>query len=152
MTKDVLLSISGLHYEVSGNADDYEDNEENEPIEMITPAAYYLKNGKHYVLYDELVEGVPGVIKNKVRITGEEKLEIIKSGLTNTHMIFEKDKIHMTEYETPYGELMMGVHTKEMRVDVQESLIEVRVNYALDINSEPVAECNISLNIKALEH
>ncbi|MCI6060752.1 MAG: DUF1934 domain-containing protein [Dorea sp.] len=152
MTKDVLLSISGLHYEVSGNADDYEDNEENEPIEMITPAAYYLKNGKHYVLYDELVEGVPGVIKNKVRITGEEKLEIIKSGLTNTHMIFEKDKIHMTEYETPYGELMMGVHTKEMRVDVQESLIEVRVNYALDINSEPVADCNISLNIKALEH
>ena len=152
MTKDVLLSISGLHYKVSGNADDYEDNEENEPIEMITPAAYYLKNGKHYVLYDELVEGVPGVIKNKVRITGEEKLEIIKSGLTNTHMIFEKDKIHMTEYETPYGELMMGVHTKEMRVDVQESLIEVRVNYALDINSEPVADCNISLNIKALEH
>lgn len=152
MTKDVLLSISGLHYEVSGNADDYQDNEENEPIEMITPAAYYLKNGKHYVLYDELVEGVPGVIKNKVRITGEEKLEIIKSGLTNTHMIFEKDKIHMTEYETPYGELMMGVHTKEMRVDVQESLIEVRVNYALDINSEPVADCNISLNIKALEH
>ena len=98
------------------------------------------------------MEGVPGVIKNKVRITGEEKLEIIKSGLTNTHMIFEKDKIHMTEYETPYGELMMGVHTKEMRVDVQESLIEVRVNYALDINSEPVADCNISLNIKALEH
>ena len=47
---------------------------------------------------------------------------------------------------------MMGVHTKEMRVDVQESLIEVRVNYALDINSEPVAVCNISLNIKALEH
>ncbi|MGN1378036.1 MAG: DUF1934 domain-containing protein [Dorea sp.] len=152
MTKDVLLSISGLHYDMSGNADDYEDNEENEPIEMITPAAYYLKNGKHYVLYDEVVEGIPGVIKNKVRITGEEKLEIIKSGLTNTHMIFEKDKIHMTEYETPYGELMMGVHTKEMRVDVQESLIEVRVNYALDINSEPVADCNISLNIKALEH
>ena len=52
MTKDVLLSISGLHYEVSGNADDYEDNEENEPIEMITPAAYYLKNGKHYVKAD----------------------------------------------------------------------------------------------------
>lgn len=151
MTKDVLLSISGLHYDVSGNADDYEDNEENEPIEVITPAAYYLKNGKHYVLYDEVVEGVPGVIKNKVRITGEEKLEITKSGLTNTHMVFEKDKIHMTEYETPYGELMMGVHTKEIHVDVQESLIEVHVNYALDINSEPVADCNISMNIKALE-
>ena len=32
MTKDVLLSISGLHYEVADAAGD----EENEPIEVIT--------------------------------------------------------------------------------------------------------------------
>ena len=40
MTKDVLISISGLHYSV---------DEENgaEPLEVITPASYYFKNGKH---------------------------------------------------------------------------------------------------------
>lgn len=37
------------------------DGEEAEPIEVITPATYYLKNGKHYVIYDEIVEGMPGV-------------------------------------------------------------------------------------------
>ena len=58
----------------------------------------------------------------------------------------------MTQYETPYGEMMLGVHTKDMRVNVTESLIEIHVNYALDINSEPVADCNISMYIKALEH
>ena len=76
----------------------------------------------------------------------------MKSGVSNAHMVFEKDKINMTQYETPYGELMLGVHTKDMKVIVTENLIEVRVNYALDINSEPVADCNISMNIKALEH
>ena len=102
MTKEVLLTISGLHYETTGLVD--EDENENEPIEVITPATYYLKNGKHYVVYDEVVEGMPGSIKNKIRVDEEGKLEIMKSGISNTHMVFEKDKINITQYNTPYGE------------------------------------------------
>ena len=40
MTKEVLLSISGLHYDVPTESAE----EENEPIEVITPATYYYKN------------------------------------------------------------------------------------------------------------
>ena len=67
MTKDVILRISGLHYDALLGQD-----EETEPLEVITPASYYLKNGKHYIVYDEVVEGIPGTIKNKIRITGEQ--------------------------------------------------------------------------------
>lgn len=67
MTKDVLLSISGLHQDVTG-IEAQGDEPGSEPIEVIVPASYYEKNGKHYVIYDELVEGIPGTIKNKVRI------------------------------------------------------------------------------------
>ena len=91
------------------------------------------------------------MIKNKVRIAND-KLEIMKSGLSNTHMIFEKDKINITQYETPYGDLLVGTHTKDMQVDVTEEKIHVHVNYALDVNSETVADCNIEMNIKALDH
>lgn len=41
MKKDVLISITGLHY-----GDWNADGEEAEPIEVITPATYYLKNGQ----------------------------------------------------------------------------------------------------------
>ena len=143
MTKEVLLTISGLHY------DSLPDEDENEPIEVITPATYYLKNGKHYVIYDEMVEGMPGTIQNKIRIAGNNLLEIKKSGLANTKMIFERDKINMTQYETPYGELLIGIFTKNMQVDVTERNIDVRVNYELDINSEKVANCDIKMNIRA---
>ena len=128
MTKEVLLTISGLHY------DSLPDEDENEPIEVITPATYYLKNGKHYVIYDEMVEGMPGTIQNKIRIAGNNLLEIKKSGLANTKMVFERDKINMTQYETPYGELLIGIFTKNMQVDVTEKNIDVCVNYELDIN------------------
>ena len=91
-----------------------------------------------------------GIIRNKVRIA-DDKLEIMKSGLSNTHMIFERDKMNITQYETPYGELLVGTHTKDMQVDVSEEKIDVHVNYALDVNSETIADCNIVMNIKALE-
>lgn len=143
MTKEVLLTISGLHY------DSLPDEDENEPIEVITPATYYLKNGKHYVIYEEMVEGMPGTIQNKIRIAGNNLLEIKKSGLANTKMVFERDKINMTQYETPYGELLIGIFTKNMQVDVTEKNIDVCVNYELDINSEKVANCDIKMNIRA---
>lgn len=147
MTKDVLLSISGLHYETAGIVEE----DESEPIQVITPATYYFKNNKHYVIYDEVVEGIPGFIRNKVRIAESGKLEIVKSGLSNTHMVFEKDKMNITQYDTPYGELLVGTHTKDMQVDVTDRNIDVHVKYALDVNNEPVADCNIVMNIKALD-
>ena len=71
MTQDVLLTISGLHDMVFA---DPEENEENEPIEVITPASYYWKNGKHYILYDEVMEGIPGVVKNKIKIVDHKQV------------------------------------------------------------------------------
>ena len=41
MTKDVLVSISGLHTDVMQEAE-----EENEAIEVVNPANYYFRNGK----------------------------------------------------------------------------------------------------------
>ena len=148
MTKEVLLTISGLHMDAFSD----EPDEENVPIEVITPATYYLKNGKHYVLYDEVLEGMLGSIKNTIKITGDSKLEMRKSGIANTNMVFEKEKINVTQYDTPYGEMMIGVYTKDMKVDVTEENIDVSIAYALDVNSEKVADCNIVMNIKANGH
>lgn len=144
MTKDVLLSISGLHFDAFGS-----EAEDNEPIEVITPAAYYNKNGKHYVLYEEPVEGMAGTVKNTIKITEGRAFEIIKSGLSSAHLVFEKDKMNITPYETPYGELLIGIHTKRLDVDVKEEKIDVSIKYSLDMNDEKVADCNINMSIKA---
>ncbi len=145
MTKEVLLTISGLHYDVFTGPED----EENEPIEVITPATYYYKNRRHYILYEEVVEGFPGTIKNKIRISETGMLEIMKSGLSNLHMVFEKDKINMTQYDTPYGEILVGVYTKDMRVDVSEEEMDIRISYILDINGEKVADSEISMSVRS---
>ncbi len=53
MTKDVLLSISGLQFAAK-------EEEDVEPVEVITAGGYYKKNGKHYIMYDEVMEGLKG--------------------------------------------------------------------------------------------
>ena len=66
MTRDVIVRISGLHQDAMEDLPD----EENVPIEVMSPGSYYWRNGKHYVIYDEVTEGIPGVTQNEIKITG----------------------------------------------------------------------------------
>lgn len=142
MTKDVLVSISGMHMGILADQEDEDDE-----IEVVTPASYYCRNGKHYIIYDEVVEGMAGTIKNKIKITGDSVLEIMKSGLSNTHMVFEKNRKNLTYYRTPYGQILVGVNTRNMEVRVADDEIDVQVKYELDVNHEPFADCSIKMNI-----
>lgn len=143
MTKDVLVSISGMHMDVISGLTDAE----SEAIEVVTPASYYCRNGKHYVIYDEVMEGTTGTIKNKIKISGTDSVEIMKTGVSNAHMIFEKNKKNLTYYQTPYGQMLVGVNTRNMEVNVTDDNIGVCVDYELDINHEPLADCKIKMEI-----
>ena len=149
MTKDVLVSISGHHIDIMAEPEDQVKALESgqDAIEVVTPASYYCMGGKHYILYDEVMEGMPGTIKNRIKITGTDSVEIVKSGLSSSHMIFEKNRKNLTYYRTPYGQMLVGVNTRNMEVSVEDDRINVQVDYELDVNHEPLADCKIRLDI-----
>ena len=136
MTRDVLISISGAQI--------VEDD--NQAVEMITRGDYFLKNGSHYILYDEVQEGVDGVTRNTIKIH-PAGMDIIKRGSTSVHMTFEKEKKNISCYATPFGELMIGIRTNDIRVAEEEDRLKVQVDYTLDINYQHVSECNIVLEV-----
>ncbi len=151
MTKDVLVSISGKHIDIMDDpVEGYETGDD--AIEVVTPASYYCRNGKHYILYDEVLEGMAGTIKNKIKITGTDSLEIMKSGVSSSHMVFEKNKKNLTYYRTPYGQMLIGVNTRKMEINVDEDQIDILVDYELDVNHEPMADCKIKMNIMSKEN
>ena len=146
MTKDVLGSISGKHIDIMNDpAKGYETGDDE--IEVVTPANYYCRNGKHYIIYDEVLEGMAGTVRNKIKITGTDGVEIMKSGLSSSHMVFEKNKTNLTYYKTPYGQRLVGVNTRNMEIRVEDDKIGVQVDYELDVNHEPLADCKIKMNI-----
>ena len=142
MTKDVLLKISGLQFAAE------QDDSDLEPVEIIAPGQYYYKNGKHYIFYDEFMEGFDSVTKNVLKLK-EDCLEITKKGTANVHMVFEKDKKNMTCYTTPFGSLMMGIDAKDITVEETDGQINAQVEYALDVNYEHLANCKIRLQVQS---
>lgn len=142
MTKDILVKISGMQFIA-----DNEDPNEPEPVEIIAPGEYYFKNGKHYIIYDEFMEGFDSVTKNVLKLKNDS-LEITKRGSSNVHMIFEKDKKNLTCYTTPFGNLMMGIDARRILIEESEEEIYAQVEYALDINYEHLADCTIQLRVQ----
>ena len=145
MTKDVLLKISGMQFTA-----DNDDLTEPEPVEIIAPGEYFFKNGKHYIIYDEFMEGFDSVTKNVLKLQGD-LLEVTKRGTSNVHMIFEKDKKNMTCYTTPYGSMMMGIDARSISIEESDDEIHAQIQYALDVNYEHLADCTISLSVQSKE-
>lgn len=143
MTKDVLISISGLHMSVNEV-----ECEDDEPIEVLSPGTYYFKNGKHYVFFEEVVEGIPGVTKSQIKWKDEEVLEVRKKGITNMHLVFEKNKMNRCFYDTPYGQLNLGLFTTMMKVNETEEEIKIDAEYSMEVNFEPISESRIYIRVR----
>ena len=139
MKKDVLIKISGIHSDVFN---------EDDKIEIITSGSYYKKNNKHYLLYDEIVEGQDDVTKNIARFD-EAGFHLSKSGFTNVDMSFEENKRNITNYITPYGSMLVGVDTGRIDVVENEENIQVDIAYSLDVNYQHLADCTLHMDIQS---
>lgn len=138
MTKDVLITIRGVH------TLDHEDND----VEMIIRGDYYQQNGKHYILYEEILEGAEERVKNVIKIS-PSSMDIIKKGVTNSRMLFEKNKKNLSCYSTPVGNLVIGIQANHFYVEEQENSIKVNVDYSLDINYEHMSDCRICVDVQS---
>ena len=139
MTKEVLVSISGLQYA---------EELDSEPVEVITSGDYYKKNNKHYIIYDEVMEGFEETTKNIIKLS-DGFMDITKRGAANVHMMFEKNKKNVTYYYTPYGSLLIGIEATKIEMEETEQDIHVTVDYALEVNYEHMADCKIKMNVKS---
>lgn len=139
MTKDVLIRVKGLQM--------VDEAEQAEPIEVVTAGEYYFRNGHHYVKYDEMLEGFDENTINYIKV-GENSMEVRKKGVTNVHMVFEQDKKNITYYQTPFGNIQMGISAARVNCEETENNIDIHVDYALEMNNEHVADCFIEVNIK----
>lgn len=139
MTKEVIVTICGLQ---SGPDTD------GEPIEMITTGEYFYKNNKHYILYEEVMEGETAPTKNRIKIA-QGYMELTKRGLVSVDMLFEENKKNITHYNTPYGSLLMGIEAKKVEIAEAEDEIKVSVDYALELNEEHAADCDIKIAVRS---
>lgn len=137
MTKEIILTISGIHDT---------DGMEDETIEIITPGQYYIKNGKHYVLFEEVMEGIQGSIRSILKFT-DDRIELLRNGPTTTRMIFQRDKEYQTIYTTPMGPLSLSVYTEALNLKIGENQMNADIRYSLKADGQLISESMLHLNV-----
>ena len=136
MDKNVLIHVRGLQM--------MDMDEKQEPIEIVVPGQYYFRDGSHYLRYEEILDEAAESTVNYIKMS-PDGMEVRKKGLVNVHMVFEQGKKNMTFYSTPFGTLQMGIAATGMELNESEDSIDMKVDYALDMNEEHVADCYLSV-------
>ena len=70
MTKDVVVSLKGLQLA---------PDQQSDAVEVIAPGEYYIRNNKHYVLFEEIMEGETQTLKNMLKFN-DNYLEFTRKG------------------------------------------------------------------------
>ena len=135
MKKDVMVTVSGLQMTDAGD----------DSVEIITNGKYSKKADKGFLRYEEFSEEI-GPTKT-VMLFDEHSLEVTRRGAVQLHMTFLEGQKTMTNYTTPYGSLLVGIDTERYVVKESEELIDIMVEYALELNHEFIADCRLSAKI-----
>ena len=144
MTKDVFISIKGLQFEQNAGIED------ESPIEVITKGDYYKKNGKHYVVFEEMAEDGREKTRNLIKFA-EKQFDLQRKGSVNVHMVFDENRKTQSYYGTPFGNILIGIDTENVSFTETEDRIRLSVDYSLDVNYEFLAECKIAVDISPRE-
>lgn len=140
MNKDVLIHVRGLQM--------METDDAQEPIEIVVPGQYYFRNGSHYLRYEEMLDDTAETTVNYIKMS-PNGVEVRKQGQVNVHMVFEEGKKNKTFYNTPYGTLQMGISATGLELKESEDGIQMKVDYALDMNEEHVADCYLTMQAQS---
>ncbi len=124
MEKNVIISIQGKQSYPQCPP---------EVIELVTEGKLEDRgDGGVTLSYQESeVTGLEGTLTT-IRVE-PRRVTLVRAGSVNSQMVFEEGRRHQFLYQTPYGALSVGIHTRRMRSSLDGAGGDVTIYYALEI-------------------
>lgn len=139
MDEKYIISIKGMQ--------EYNNEDENTDVSLTTEADFEQQDGVYFIDYEESeITGLEGT-KTSIEI-GKNYVSLLRNGSVNTQMLFMKDRKTSSYYNTPYGDLMIGIYTDNLDINVNGSGGKVNVDYYLDINNSRTSKNNFEIEIR----
>ncbi len=141
MEKLVVISIKGIQEF---------DKTEPDVTELVTQG-WLSQEGPYYVLsYQESeVTGMEGT-QTTFHITPEQ-VTLMREGGFNSQMVFEEGRRHLSMYNTPFGSMAIGVHTRHLLADMGEDGGNMEIDYAIEIDHSIAGRNVFQINVKPSE-
>ena len=139
MKKEVTLSIEGRQT--------YED-QAPEIIELVTDGTLEFRNGGWDISYEESeLTGLAGVTTT-FRVE-PDKVTLTRKGALNSQMIFQKDVVHESLYQMPFGALMLSVMATSVFFDILPEGGVIDLSYNIEIENTQAGVIDYHLDIRA---
>ena len=123
------------------------DGEESDVMELLTEG---IRSGKadscSLANDDSEISGMEGT-RTTVQVNGQ-KVSIIRLGSVNSLMEFESGKRSVTMYSTPEGDISMGITTRGIDIDYDESRRPSRVKVDYNIEMKGIGETDNTIDIQ----
>ncbi len=135
--KDVIISIRGLQ----GAAEDGSE------IELVTDGKYDFRDGTatfHYM--ESELTGLEGT--RTEFLVQDGAVTVTRTGTVVMQMLFVEGEKHYFVYETPMGNMGMGLWTQSIRSALGENGGELSVRYMVDFGSTMMSENSFDIHIK----
>ena len=139
MTDNVIISIKGKQLYAESGPDE---------MELVTSGVLKRDSrGGFMVSYQESeLTGLEGTT-TKLHVHGG-RVTLLREGGVNSQMVFQEGRRHLSMYETPYGELSIGVNTKRMRSTLGEAGGDLEIDYAIEIDNLLAGHNLFRMNVK----
>lgn len=139
MEKDVMISIKGKQTYPDGTP---------EVIELVTEGKLEDRGEEGITLsYQESpVTGLEGTLTT-IQVE-PRRVTLLRMGAYNSQMVFEEGRRHMSMYNTPYGALSVGIHTRKMRSSLSGRGGDVTIYYALEIEHGTAGRNMFHINVR----
>ncbi len=125
MEKQVVLSIRGQQT--------FDDTQAPEVTELVTEGTMNTDGTNVTLVYQESeLTGLEGT-QTTIQVQ-PESVTILRQGEVNSQMVFQPGRRHLSLYNTPYGALTMGVNTKKMKVNLDETGGSIEIDYHIEID------------------
>ena len=139
MKKEVTLAIEGRQT--------YED-QAPEIIELVTDGTMEFRNGGWDISYEESeLTGLAGVTTT-FRVE-PDKVTLTRKGALNSQMIFQKDVVHESLYQMPFGALMLSVKATSVFFDILPEGGVIDLSYNIEIENTQAGVIDYHLDIRA---
>ena len=124
MEKEVVISIKGMQ-QYEGALPDV--------IELVTEGRL-TRDGESYTLsYQESeLTGLDGTLTT-IQVDGEQ-VTLLRVGEFNSQLVFQEGRRHLSVYNTPYGAMSVGVHTRHLLAELSDQGGDIEVDYSIEVD------------------
>lgn len=138
MGKEVVISIKGIQ-KYEGALPDV--------VELVTEGRLAREGDSYTLSYQESeLTGLEGTLTT-IQVDGGQ-VTLLRVGEFNSQLGFQEGRRHLSVYNTPYGAMSVGVHTRHLLAELNDQGGDIEVDYEIEVDHAMAGRNIFRINVK----